>query len=232
MMENARNNKPIFTASLIIICVLSAILSLGLIRHLKQSESKFKNEKAVLVREKMELKDELDFLKSDLKMKGDTITSLEAEKKEISQEIARLKKLAEELKTDNEELGTLRKKSQELQKELEALRNARPAGETSFDVQLEPIVVTGDTVPGSRAFGQIQGKVFSVNPKKNLIVIDIGQTNGAIEGLQCRILDSEGQVGTATIIKTRYEISAAFVDTLSPGRTIRDVKEGNQVLAK
>ena len=232
MTENARTNKPILTTSLIIICVLSAILSLGLIRHLKISEGRFKKERALLVMEKMELKDELDFLKADLKAKGDTIVSLEAEKKGAIQELVRLKKLAEELKTDNEELETLRKRSQELQKELEALRSARLAGETSFGVQLEPIVVTGNTVPGSRAFGQIQGKVFSVNPKKNLIVIDIGQTNGAMEGLQCKIFDSEGQVGTATIIKTRYEISAAFVDTLSPGRTIRDVKEGNRVLAK
>ena len=235
-MENARNNKPILTVSLLIICVLSAILSLGLIHHLKISESKFKKEKAVLVREKMEIKDELDFLKSDLKMKGDTITSLEAEKKEISQEIARLTNLAEELREANsEEVKSLKNKIVELQKDLETIKNSPAARILSWerqgsDVQLEPIVVTGNAAAGTGPYGQSAGKVLSVNPKKSLIIIDIGRLNGARDGRRCRIFDAQGEVATATIIRTRYEISAAFIDTISPRRTIRDIKEDNKVL--
>jgi len=236
-MDNARSGKLIYSTSLIVICVLSAILSLSLIRHVKISENRFKKEKAVLVREKMELKDELDFLKADLKMKGDTIGSLEAEKKDITQELARLKKLAEELKADNEELESLRKKSYELEKELEALKNSpltRLSGEArqGSGVQLEPILVTGNAAPGTEGYGKIEGKVFSVNPKKSLIVIDIGRANGAKEGQQLKIFDEQGEIATATIIRTRYELSAAFVDRLSPRHTIRDVKEGNKVLMK
>jgi cell division protein FtsB len=257
-MESGRSDKTLFSASLIALCVFSVIISLSLFGYLKNTEQRFKKEKAALVREKMDLRDQLDSLKADLKMKSDAISSLDSEKKNMLEELARIEKLAEELKgKDNEELESMRKRNQEFQKELNILRGSSAAQlindaasrETDENVkrilsdaaikiemiregkavQLEPLVITegGSQAAGLR--GRKDGKIFAVNAKKNLIVVDIGRSNGAREGQRCRIIGEQGEIATATIIRTRYEISAAFVDKLNPKHTILDVKEGDKV---
>lgn len=249
-MKNSQNGKLILTTSLIVICVISIILSLSLAQRVKNSEAKFKKDRAILVREKMELKDELDALKDDLKSKADDIASLENERRIIKEQIAGLEKASADLKGASlQEVESLRQQIQSLRKDAEVFKDASSiqvlqdaaARETDATIKriladaltkltmvkdgkavtLEPIVITG----GADSAAVKQGKIVSFDKKNALIVVNLGSANGVRDGQRLKILGEQGEIAIATVIRTRYEISAAFIESFRSKHTIQDLRE-------
>ena len=104
-------------------------------------------------------------------------------------------------------------------------------------VALDPIIVPVETDTPQDISSDIklspdakQGKVVSVNKKNSLIVINLGRIQGLTEGKRCRVIGNRGEVASGTVIRTRYEISAAFMDTFSSKCTIDDIKEDAKVV--
>ncbi len=249
-MADTTHSRSLLIPSLIAVCAFSVILSLSLAAHMKNTEARFRKDKASLVSDKMALKDELDALKEDLKSKTDAIASLEDEKTAIKGQLAALEKAAEELKgAGAKEVESLRQQVQALRNDSDVFSGATPvqvlqdfvARETDATIKriladaltkltmvkagkavtLEPIVVTG----GSDGTGAKQGKILSLDRKNALIVINLGSANGVKEGRRLKILGDEGEIAFATVIRTRYEISAAFVESFRGRHTIQDVRE-------
>jgi len=99
-------------------------------------------------------------------------------------------------------------------------------------IELEPIVLpAGDNQPyANNGISKKQGEIISLNKKNSLIVINMGRAQGVTDGQRCRIIDNRGEIASGMIIRTRYEISAAFIDTFSKSYTIENVKEDAKVI--
>lgn len=260
-MTDSSSNRSFLTATLIAVCAFSVILAISLYGYLKSAEQKFKKDKAVLVREKMELKDELDELKDDLKEKADAVTSLQTERKAIKEELIRLEKLNEELSSArNDEVEGLKKEIARLRRDTEQYRDVAPLDlirgmigrekdenirqilsdamtrigmvKEGRQVTLEPIVVTGAAAGSASSPGKKEAKILTLDKKNSLIVINLGQGQGVKEGQRVTISDNGSEIAFATIIRTRYEISAAFVDSFSGRHTIQDVTEKAKIVVE
>lgn len=236
-----------------------ALLALIMFRQMKSSERTFSNKNASLTRERAELKVQFDSLSEVLDKSRVTITSLERERRSIEEEFARLQKENGELKNQSTKtLYMLKRENKAMRKRIDVFRKCSTAElikqlasresdsgiknilsdtlvkiEAAKDgkyVQLDPIVVGAAAGDGARgASNTKQNKVISVNKKNNLVVINAGRSQGLAEGKRCHIVGDHGEIAAGMIIRTRYEISAIFVDTFSDKYTINDIKEGDGV---
>lgn len=243
-MDTTYNSIKIQKALLIIVCILSVLLSLFLFRKMKTSERMHAREKTALVKKNTQLETQIVSMNQELTKKTDAITAIELEKNAIQDELARLNKDSREL------IASLKKEMADL-KDAPLNKYIERAIERETDdsvkrvladtitkitmvkegraVSLEPIMVTGLPGEGPGVFGQRQGNIISVDKRNNLIVINLGRIQGIQEGQRCIISDGQEDIGSGSIIRTRYKISAVFIDTLQHRHTIQDVKEGLRV---
>ena len=100
-------------------------------------------------------------------------------------------------------------------------------------VPLDPIIVAAEAPISNNPIvpnNSKGGRVISVDRKNCLIVINMGRSEGVRDGKRCRVISDRGEVAGGTIISTRYTISAAFLDTFAPKRTIEDVSKDEEVV--
>ncbi len=257
------NDKPFIMKVLIIACAFMLILLFSVFNHTKSVETKYKRERSEFIKEKMSLKDELDSLKSELKMNGEKIDSLKADKASISEELAQVKKSIVELETATSlEKESLIKSNEQLKKSGGAFQgyttaqiikevSARETNENikkfladvalKLDmimegkvVALEPIVVTEtENREANKEADKIeakQGEIISFDKKTGLIVINIGREDNVREGQKLTIYNNQDAICTASVIRLRYQISAAVIETYRVKHSISDVREGLRVV--
>ncbi|MCP4652868.1 MAG: hypothetical protein GY858_05740 [Candidatus Omnitrophica bacterium] len=115
---------------------------------------------------------------------------------------------------------------QDLQDNLyQALNPNTVIKQDSASVGLPPIVVKPD-VAGVKG---LRGEIVAVNHEEKFIIVDIGETKGMRPGFRLKILRGDKEIGTAQVIETRREISAADIKEVSGGYTIQ---EGDAIISK
>lgn len=258
-MKNTSGNFSFVTAILIAICVFSIILAFSAFDQAKRAEGSFKKEKAALLQEGEELKNRLKLLSKAIQKDREIIASLESERRAFENELADIERTSAGEKEKNDRtIALLKRENVKMRGEMGALKKAsatdlikemvsrepdenikRVLSDTLVKitmvkegkvVQLEPIVVAGENERALNPQNRREGKILSLDKRSNLVVIDLGMAQGLKEGQRCRIFGTAGEIASAMIIKTRYEISAAFVDTFLSKYTIEDIGEGAKVL--
>ncbi len=242
------------------VCVFCALAAIIMFSHIKGSERAFGDKNAALVRERTELKIQFDSLSEDFDKNKFYTDNLEKEKKSIEDAFARVEKEYNELKGQNaKKLYLLKHENMVIRKKIEAFqkisavelikqivsresdRNIKnilsdtlakmEAAKNGRYIPLDPIVLAAPTADKPETpYGSKQGKIVSVDKKNCLIVVNMGRAQEVEDGRRCRIVDDHGEIAAGTIIRARHKISAAFIDTFSPRRTIEDVKEDARVV--
>ncbi|MFH1519249.1 MAG: hypothetical protein ABIE75_01580 [Candidatus Omnitrophota bacterium] len=88
----------------------------------------------------------------------------------------------------------------------------------SASVELPPIIVK----PTASGLKDVRGEVIAVNYEEKFIVVDIGESAGLKPGALLKIIRSGKEIGTAEVIETRKEISAADIKEVVGGHTIQE----------
>jgi len=175
------------------------------------------------------------------------VSSLRDENNTLKQEVAELegKPIVEQIRE-----AAHKEQNENLKKFLEKTLYSIILIKSGKNIELEPIVVEnagGNENEEQSAEGVFEegvqaaetapliskgkeGKVLSVDKKYSLIVIDIGRSDGVKENQSCLILRGGKNMASAKIISVRYKVSAAFVDEMSYGYNIRDLKEDDDAL--
>lgn len=258
-MAGKEGDKAFFMKLLIIACIFMAILSFSIYSHMRGIDAKYKTEKAAFIKEKMDLKDELDSIKSDLKLKTDSIASLESEKKAAADELSQIKKSMVDLeaRTSMEKDSLIKSANKKAEKEVPSLNGYTPvqaikelaSRETNESVRkfldnvveklnmitegkvvaLEPIVVTNTETPQATVNDERQGSVISFDKGSGLVIVNIGRDHSIREGQKLTLYNEKDPIAKATVIKLRYKVSAAVIETYLGKNSAKDVKEGLRV---
>ena len=265
------SKKALLGTILLSVTIFSIILAGSLYRYLKKVESDFKSKEAALVKENIELEDELGYMREEIMKKAATLTLLEEENENLKH------KYSIEFETLKEENMVLAQRIVQLEERplIEHLRDAvnteRNRKVRKFlekvlynivlvksgkNVEMKPIVVATkdeEVVPEPMETGKRtteakmkpepeeverqpsfpagkKGKILSVDRRFNLIVINLGRNDNVKEEDRCVVLKDDKVIAGARIINLRYRVSAAFVDEMESGYSIRKIKEGYEVL--
>jgi len=88
----------------------------------------------------------------------------------------------------------------------------------SASVELPPIVIK----PSASGLKGLQGEIIAVNQEEKFVVIDMGESSGLRPGVLLKIMRGDKEVGTAEVIETRKEISAADIKEVVGGYTVQE----------
>lgn len=200
--------KTIIGAVLISISVFSIFVAISSRHQTNTAEDKFNKERAVLIKEGMDLQDKIDALTKELKEKAGAISFMEAEKRAIIEQV----KVIEYEKKKNvqkyiRKMQALKEKNAELNKKIESIKKiplSELLKETLADennetikrlventlskiaeirqgkaVSLEPIVITGEGVPDTAAQAGAALENSSIARKTGKI-LSVDKTNNLI----------------------------------------------------
>jgi chromosome segregation ATPase len=96
----------------------------------------------------------------------------------------------------------------------ETFQSARQASASSNEVELPPIVVNSNGAvnnnPGTINPG-INGKVVSINPENNFVIVDLGEKSGVNVGDSLSVYRDSKYIGKLEVIQVRKDISAADI---------------------
>ena len=163
-----------------------------------------------LRKENVDLKKELIMANKDLMRLQDTLKDAIFKKDELEDKIT--------------DAGTILKEKsmafEELQDQLEqAIEGGKKIiASESASVELPPIVVK----PGAPGLKELRGEIIAVNREEKFVVIDIGESSGLRPGVLLKIIRGDKEVGSAEVIETRKEISAADIKEVVGGYTVQE----------
>ncbi len=185
------------------------IMSLDLVTE-RETRSTAVVEVKKLRRENVDLKRELVVANKGLMKLEDKLKEAILKKESLEAKIA---------DADN----ILREKSlafEELQEQLvQTVKGGKKIiADESASVELPPIIVK----PTASGLKEVRGEVIAVNYEEKFIVVDIGESSGLKPGAWLKIIRSGKEVGTAEVIETRKEISAADIKEVVGGHTIQE----------
>ena len=95
----------------------------------------------------------------------------------------------------------------------------------SAAVELPPIIV----MPAVSELKELRGEIIAVNHEEKFVVVDIGESFGLRPGSLLKIMRGNKEIGTAEVIETRKEISAADIKEVISGCTIQ---EGDTIITR
>ena len=180
-----QNRKTLSLAILVSVSFFCLILVLSMFRHLKRMESDFRDKKAALVKENMDLKDEFGFLQEELVQKAEALTFLAEENEKLKEEYTTR---IESMKSENAALGQKIKdleekplaeqlrdalyseKNEKLKKFLEKVLYNIMLIQSGKSIALEPIVVAEreEGVPAETAGAKLEREPAEA-PKRMLL---------------------------------------------------------------
>ena len=255
-----RNKISLPLVILGVVALFSVILAMSAVRHLKKVELDFNSQKNAMTKEITSLKSNAESLQWIVDQKTKSLDSMAKDMKTLEEQVTVLRTEGEEQrKTYDEQIGEFKRKNVALKKRVGTLEegslidrirealfreenpNVKRILEDSINriemirsgksVSLQPIVVTKGEGAGATTLST-GGKaiILSVDKRNNLIVINAGRKDNVKEGDRCSILKGGEEIASAEIISVRYRIAAAFVDDVQYKHTIRDVKEGYEVV--
>ena len=190
----------------------------------------------VIEKEKKELESQIDQIKEE---QGKIISS-------YTQELDALKKKNEFLKKSISALersplitriraAIMKEDNEDIKKLLQNTLDKIELIKSGKSVNLEPIVVTKKEDSAAAEYATMkpegrEGAIISLDPKNNLMVINLGTKDNLKEGNRCKILRDGQEIAQAEILSVRYRIAAAFIDDIQYRYTINDIKEGYKVV--
>ena len=134
-MQN-RNNLSITV--LVIICVFFIFLSLYFFKNVKKMELGYKEQKAVLLKENVDLKARIDSIQNIVDQKIESVNAVEQEKEALENQLAALKAENEKLAASfNDQLEVLRRKNFILRKKVASLENSDLVGRIKEAIENE-----------------------------------------------------------------------------------------------
>jgi chromosome segregation ATPase len=172
------------------------------------------NDKQFLLEQFNKIKQENGSLRTQIKELSMTKLSLEKSLKKLQDEKANIdKRIAETEQILQNRIGDILQLKQEL--EGAKLGKTDFSKSTSQSVELPPIIVRAQTegskveVSGQRE-GK-QGRIVSINPENNFVVIDMGQNSGVQLKDRFNVYRGAKQVATIEVIQLRKDIAAADI---------------------
>ena len=156
-------------------------------------------------------------LKRELIMDNKDLTKLQEALKEV---VVKKGELEDKITDADNILKEKAMAFEELQEQLEeAIGGGKKviSGE-SASIELPPIVVKS-SAPGLK---ELRGEIIAVNREEKFVVIDIGESSGLKPGVLLKIMRGGKEVGTAEVIETRKEISAADIKKVVGGYTVQE----------
>jgi len=163
-----------------------------------------------LRKENVDLKKELIMANKDLMRLQDTLKDAIFKKDELEDKITDAGTILKEKSMAFEELQDQLEQTIEGGKKIIASESA--------SVELPPIVVK----PGARGLKELRGEIIAVNREEKFVVIDIGESSGLRPGVLLKIIRGDKEVGSAEVIETRKEISAADIKEVVGGYTVQE----------
>jgi len=163
-----------------------------------------------LRKENTDLKKELIMANKDLMRLQDTLKDAIFKKDELEDKIADAGNILKEKSMAFEELQDQLEQTIEGGKKIIASESA--------SVELPPIVVK----PGAPGLKELRGEIIAVNREEKFVVIDIGESSGLRPGVLLKIIRGDKEVGSAEVIETRKEISAADIKEVVSGYTVQE----------
>ena len=248
-----QTKKTLARTALFVVCVILAILASILALHVANTDSTFKNTKATLLKENLDLKNRIDSLQEMLKQKSAAYDVFEKERITIQEQLDAMKRENDKtLAAYTEQLETLKRKNLGLKKRISSLEKTpllervkealKEEGNESIKkllndtlgrmeqakedkvVSLEPIVVSSEV---KKPAG---GIVRSLDRGNSLVVISLGRKDGLKEGDRLMVLKDDQEMALVEVINARYDMAAAFVYNVQHPYTINDIQEGYPVM--
>ncbi|MFA5008235.1 MAG: hypothetical protein WC546_03330 [Candidatus Omnitrophota bacterium] len=109
---------------LIVITIFSVIFAIESFRNYKKSDLDYSEQKAKLIKENMDLKENLDNLQQSITQKAATLDNFEKDKKKFQDELVRLKKINENMAAlYTRKLNKIKEENIELKKRISALES-------------------------------------------------------------------------------------------------------------
>ncbi len=192
------------------------IMSMDLVNEREARNSTFKEVKK-LRRENNDLKRELIMANKELIKLQDTFAGVVGKKETLERKIAAADVILNERSLA---FGELQKQLTQVIKDGKKITTKELTS-----VELPPITVK----PVARGLKQLQGEIIAVNQEEKFVVVDIGESSGLRPGVLLKITRGAKEVGTAEVIETRKEISAADIKEVVGGYTIQ---EGDVIITR
>ncbi len=163
-----------------------------------------------LRKDNVDLKREIIMANKDLMRLQDTLKEAMSAKDELDDRIADADSILKEKSMAFEEL------QEQLEQVIEGGKKVTSGGSAS--VELPPIVVK----PSAPGLEGLRGEIIAVNHEEKFVVIDIGESSGLRPGFSLKIMRGDKEVGSAEVIETRKEISAADIKEVVAGYTVQE----------
>ena len=170
-----------------------------------------------LRKDNVDLKRELIMANKDLMKLQDTLKEAIFKKDELEDKITDADNILKEKAMAFDEL------QEQLEQTIEG--GKKIISGDSASVELPPIVVK----PSSPGLKELRGEIIAVNHEEKFVVVDIGESSGVRPGVLLKIMRGDKEVGSAEVIETRKEISAADIKEIVGGYT---VQEGDITIAR
>jgi chromosome segregation ATPase len=192
------------------------VMSRDLVKERESRQSSI-SDSDKLRQENVSLKREIVLANKEKLQMDDQLSKAIAKKEELEKMVSEVDNIFKEKKMA----------LQELQDQLSsAIQSPDKSGsKLSNAISLPPIVVKPD-VAGVQG---VRGEVIAVNKDEKFIVIDKGETAGVRPGMTLKIMRGDASIGTAEVIETRKDISAADIKDVSGGF---EIQEKDQAVTK
>lgn len=183
-------------------------------------------------------------------LKGE-LAALKKKYEQLSSDFAQLNNKHDSLVSEKESLSVkieeVRKENASLQKDLsdykklpveEKIKEALGKGsdvKVSSAVDLSKISVKKESgVTSSPVLKQLalplEAEVVTVDPKNNLVIIELGRKDKIKAGDKCVILRDNQEIASGEVMSVQFKVSAVFINKLSYKRVITDIEIGDRAL--
>ena len=185
------------------------IMSMDLVTE-REGRGSAVDEVRKLRKENVDLKRELIMANKDLMKLQDTLKDAIFKKDELEEKISDADTILREKAMAFEELQV------QLERTIDG--GKKIISKESASVELPPIVVK----PSAPGLKELRGEIIAVNHEEKFVVIDIGESSGLRPGVLLKIMRGGKEVGSAEVIETRKEISAADIKEVVGGYTVQE----------
>jgi len=185
------------------------IMSMDLVTE-REGRGSAVDEVRKLRKENVGLKRELIMANKDLMKLQDTLKDAIFKKDELEEKISDADTILREKAMAFEELQV------QLERTIDG--GKKIISKESASVELPPIVVK----PSAPGLKELRGEIIAVNHEEKFVVIDIGESSGLRPGVLLKIMRGGKEVGSAEVIETRKEISAADIKEVVGGYTVQE----------
>lgn len=240
--------------ALAILCGVLALITIALFRYTGSITADFKKKETGFTAKTIEYKSQLELLQATIDQKIAALATADTKTKEIERQIALLREESDKVRSEfDEDRRNFQKRSLEMKERLDkydgasieslirqALEKERNDGVKRLlmdsvarvemmregkAVDLEPIIVTKDGASERTSIA-----VVALDRKNKLIAINAGRKDGLKEGDRLTVMRDGKELVSTQIVAVRYRVATAFVDQNRHNFSIKDIREGDEIV--